>query len=217
MKDQRHKLLLLGLLVAAALGGWFFSRREDPAKSETRKVAPSVPSQRPPETPMPPKVIPPTARATVDMKKIENLRSQIKLNLSGIYTAEASMHADYKRYSTDLTFMGMGPGPEMNFKYGFIHPFRPKDTPEDSPLREDPTRMSTDETLSEEEGASYTPEAEAIDLSQFEKYCRKGCTASETGFEVIIVAPLPNGDYDVWLIDEEKKIVQVRNGLLPNP
>jgi type IV pilus assembly protein PilA len=51
--------------------------------------------------------------------------SEAKLQLSSIYTAEASFFSDYNMYAHCLTYMGFDPGPEWPSRYfavGFVTP-----------------------------------------------------------------------------------------------
>lgn len=51
--------------------------------------------------------------------------SEAKLQLSALYTAEASFFSDYNMYGHCLTYMGFDPGPEMSNRYyaiGFTAP-----------------------------------------------------------------------------------------------
>ena len=51
--------------------------------------------------------------------------SEAKLQLSALYTAEASFFSDYNMYAHCLTYMGFDPGPEMANRYyaiGFVTP-----------------------------------------------------------------------------------------------
>lgn len=51
--------------------------------------------------------------------------SEAKLQLSALYTAEASFFSDYNMYAHCLTYMGFDPGPEMLNRYyaiGFVTP-----------------------------------------------------------------------------------------------
>ena len=143
---------------------------------------------------------------------IKSIRSTQKLHLSAIYTALASMHADYNRYSTDLQYMGYAPSDHTEFKIGFIRPYYPNELQSTEHSYEDPERM-TNELVTEDPDATISDAAHAVDLSAYEHLCKKGCTANEKEFEVMIVSPLASGKHDIWVINEKKEIVQVQDGL----
>ena len=57
--------------------------------------------------------------------------SEAKLQLSALYTAEASFFSDYNMYAHCLTYMGFDPGPEFANRYyaiGFVTPGNVDDT-----------------------------------------------------------------------------------------
>lgn len=148
-------------------------------------------------------------------EELKNLRTQLKISLSQAYTAQAAFYADFQRYSTDLHFMGFWLGPETKFKLGFLEAFHPEKLATVDGAGEDPLRMTTDEIIRETKDASYASFIKDIDLSDFRHFCKKNCSAGPKGFEVIVVTKLPGQDYDVWLINEEKKILHVKDGTLP--
>ncbi|MES2526555.1 MAG: hypothetical protein V4598_05685 [Bdellovibrionota bacterium] len=160
------------------------------------------------KTPPPLKVVP--AKKNV-AENIKDIRSKQKLHLSAIYTALKSMHADYDRYSTDLFYMGYGPEGEIDFKIGFIKPYYPEQLASTEHSYEDPERM-TNVLGIEDPSVTVTDLVDAIDLSSYEHLCKKGCTANEKEFELMVVSPLQNGKHDVWVINENKQIIQVLDG-----
>ena len=153
------------------------------------------------------------------LDEIQDERSSFKLNLSALYTAEASFVSDYQRYSTDLVYMGWSPSSLMKFKVGFLKRFDPDELQGNDYNAEDPERMNTDQYLSEpaEEGAEpyqYSKSAESINLHDYAKYCRMGCTAGKKFFEVILVAQFEGNSFqDVWLINHKKEIRHVVDGV----
>lgn len=159
--------------------------------------------------PLPVKVVPAKKDIVEDIKSI---RSKQKLHLSAIYTALKAMHADFKRYSTDLHYMGYRPDTEIDLKIGFIKPYYPADLETSENSYEDPERM-TNVLSADDPAVTITDLADAIDLSSYEHLCKKGCTANEKGFEIMVVSPLQNGKHDVWVINEKKEIVQVQDGM----
>lgn len=157
---------------------------------------------------------PPLKVITVKKDKSENIkdiRSKQKLHLSAIYTALQAMHADYSRYSTDLHYMGYGPDTEIDFKIGFMKPYYPAELASTEHSYEDPERM-TNVLGVEDPSVTITDLANGIDLSTYEHLCKKGCTANEKEFELMVVSPLQNGKHDVWVINEKKKSCRFRTG-----
>lgn len=210
-RSTKHTLLgsSVTLLAVGIIFLIFFRRDEIPVQDLQVTAAPKgeVETQAPEA-----ETSPAVERKGPDTEALETTRSMLKNNLSALYTGQRLFHEEYKRYTTDLVFIGPILTPNTNFKYGFVRPYRDVDTIIVEGAAEDPMRMTSDDVMSFETESSYTPEAEAIDLRSFASYCKKGCTASGNQFEILIVAPLPNGKFDAWVIDEEKKIQQVLDG-----
>mgnify|MGYP003392937427 CR=1 FL=1 len=148
---------------------------------------------------------------TLTVEEIKSIRSSIKLNMSALYTAQASFNSDVQRYTTDIAYAGFSLEKPSYFKMGFLSPFHPHETyqkeqPEDS-LNSDALVLK--DSYREQDGEiPYHPTASEIDLDQLSKYCTKGCTAAEDGFEAIFAANLDSDDtLDVWLINEKKQII----------
>jgi hypothetical protein len=151
---------------------------------------------------------------------LKSLRSGAKLNLAMIYTAQKSFFSDFKRYSTDLIYVGWAPNvARMNFKLGFLHQLRPKNLIMSEGTTEDPSRMDSDEYLQTPFNDSgdryhYSKAAESISLFDYEKFCRQRCTANADGFEVLVVLPLgDSGRVDVWSITDKKELRQLWDGV----
>lgn len=142
-------------------------------------------------------------------EEVKSIRSKIKLNLSVAYTAEASFFADFKRYTTDLKFSGVSLDDRpMKFKMGFVDPYYPhEDVQNENPLLMDSDAL-TDIRTAESPELIYAPNVKKIELDQLEKFCNRGCSASETEFEVIVATNLDDDPtLDVWLINEKKEII----------
>ncbi len=139
----------------------------------------------------------------------------MKLNLSTLYTGQASFFADYNRYSTDLVFIGWSPSQEqMDFKLGFLSEYRPAKLAVVNGTEEDPSRLDSDEFLGGDDRYQYTRAAEPINLHDYEKFCRSGCTATKTSYEILVVLPLgDSGKVDVWSITHDKKLLQLWDGV----
>ncbi len=205
MKKRNYffALAALGLILA----GYFYSSEKNPG--QPRKVA--KPAQPKPKkvARVPLKIVPASKKDVPE--NINDIRSKQKLHLSAVYTALASIHSDYNRYSTDLLYMGYGDGGEIDFKIGFIKPYYPAELASTEHSYEDPERM-TNELGIEDSSVTITDRAHAVDLAAFEHLCKKGCTANDKEFELMVVSPLANGKHDVWVINEKKEIVQVQDG-----
>jgi hypothetical protein len=192
-QSQRLWIIFASIALLIAIAIYFSIPAEQP---KTLEVNPK-PVTEPTVSPVPVQTVSATPVAPKEKKKLhpeelKKLRSEMKSSLAAAYTALAAGRADFNRYSTDIKYLGMSVGPNMKFKWGFLHPFDPDEKVSDQYDDEDPMRMTSDDLVREYDG-SYTPEAHAIDLAQFASYCKKGCTASEKGFEVIIVTPIPGG------------------------
>lgn len=151
---------------------------------------------------------------------LKSLRSEAKLNLATIYTAQKSFFSEYQRYSTDLIYVGWAPNvARMNFKLGFLHQLRPKNLIMSEGTAEDPSRMDSDEFLQTPFSDSgdryhYSKAAESISLFDYEKFCRQRCTADAESFEVLVVFPLgDSGRVDVWSITDKKELRQLWDGV----
>ncbi len=153
--------------------------------------------------------------------EIEKIREVSKSTLASIYTAESSYFAEWNRFTTDLKAAGFSNSTRiLNTKFGFMHPFRTEDLSEESTGNEVPDRTTSDFLLEEIDSQSnerfvYSEQLANLDLSQFEKYCENGCTASSEGFELILVALLGDEkNFDVWLINSKKEIKLIHDGVL---
>jgi hypothetical protein len=224
-KRPWHWVCLLIALLALILLVTYWpgpAKENDSQRAANPKVAPLA--QPAPQLSLSPKIArddssnPP--RSLPDEATIQSLRARVKLNLSTIYAAQKSFFADFGHYSTDLVFIGWSPNvAQMDFKLGFLQPFQPSKPAVAGGTEEDPSRMDSDEFLGvlnhdQSEPGHYTKAAEAISLAEFERFCRKGCTANTNSFEVLVILPLgESGKVDVWTINESKKLQQVWDGV----
>lgn len=155
----------------------------------------------------------PAARKLSD-KEVAALRSDIKYELAKVYTAQTAFKLDHQRYTTDLILLGWSANKKrINYKLGFIEASGPSEI-----KSEDPNRMDTDEfvSFSEEDDGTirYEHSIEDVDLSKYQAFCKKKCTADENGFEAILVLHLEGHvSEDVWLINENKEIFHVLDGV----
>lgn len=206
--NKRNYYIGAATLIIILLAWYFYPTSPKTEVTETRPVEVSKPSPPKKVVRVPPKVVP----VKKDLpENIQDIRSKQKLHLAATYTAMKAMYADKNRYSTDLMYMGYGVDSEIDFKIGFIKPYYPAELETTEHSYEDPERMTNDLCIEGESG-TITESANAINLSDYEHLCKKGCTADENGFEIMVVSPLRNGKHDVWVINEKKEIVQVQDG-----
>lgn len=150
---------------------------------------------------------------------VSNIRSQLKMNLAALYTGEISFKADYGRYSTDLIFIGWTPEREkMNYKMGFLAEHWPRDIAVMDGQQEDPSRMNTDFFVNQFLNDSKTPAtyinfASSINLEDYRRFCENSCSAYKNSFEIIIVAKFENDQEDVWIINQDKNLIHVKDGI----
>lgn len=147
-------------------------------------------------------------------EEIENVRSEMKISLSALYGAEKSFYFEFHRYSTDLATIGYGPEDGQWHKVGFIEPFYPEKLTQ----TEDPRVHDTSELkqFAQNQPLFFRQNAEKISLADFRRFCKKGCTASESHFELLAATQLIDGyPAEVWLIDDQKNLIQVQDGTLP--
>ncbi len=152
--------------------------------------------------------------APLTEQEIRVRRSEMKLSLSAMYGAEKSFFSEFHRYTTDFNGMGYAPEREViTIKTGFIVPYYPAKLVGN----EDPRLMSYDEYYTSERRPSsvaYAPGVENIRLGDLSNLCKMGCTATDTGFELISATNLDaDDDLDVWLINHRKELLHVQDDL----
>lgn len=153
-----------------------------------------------------------------EKQTIGHKRSHAKYTLSEVYNAMKSFHDKHGRYTTDLELAGFKmTNDKLLGKAGFINPFIPTSENQINGLVEDATRINTDyinslPATAENSKRFYTTEANQITFRDYEKFCKKRCTADDKGFEAIAIVPLGENRFDVWLITESKAMVQVQDG-----
>ncbi len=215
--SRRRWYALVSVAVLLAAVAYYFSQR-DVATEATPESPPVVTAVSPQAAAPQPLVIPAprgVTRSLPDEATITQLRSRVKLNLSTLYTGQASFFSDYNRYSTDLVFIGWSPSQEkMDFKLGFLNEYRPPRLAVVNGTEEDPSRLDSDEFLGGDDLYQYTQSAEPISLQDYEKFCRRGCTATKTTYEILLILPLgDSGKVDVWSINQDKKLLQLWDGV----
>ena len=216
MSQRRgYALCVVAALLVALV--YYLSRSDDPAEAEPVSV-PVLKAPTPAAAPAHalPAVAPRSvSRSLPDEATITQLRSRAKLDLSALYTGQAAFFADHNRYSTDLVFIGWSPSQEqMDFKLGFLTEYRPAKLAVVNGTEEDPSRLDSDEFLGGDDRYRYTSAAEPITLFDYEKFCRRGCTATKDTFEILVILPLgDSGKVDVWSINQDKKLLQLWDGV----
>lgn len=226
--DRENRTPRFGFFIAiliAALLSFFFYRRQktEPAATPESEPAISAPTIDSPPANSATSTTKPTSNPKnlselppLTEKEVEAIRSDIKVSLSQIYTAEKSFFSEYNRYSTDLNH-GAGFRPSDKYrpaKVGFLTSYNPNDLLEN----EDPRYLDTDSYVNDAElpvgHFVYQPSAQKIVLSDYSRFCEAGCTADAEHFEVIAVAQLVEGNPpDIWIINDKKKIQHVQDGL----
>lgn len=94
--------------------------------------------------------------------------------------------------------------PIIKFKMGFLGDVQPE-------------RSSTDVLIGEMAAGTgeryrYSDEVRSLDLRDYSHYCKNGCNASKEGFEMLLVVPLDAEHVDVWLVNDNKEMVLVKDG-----
>ncbi len=230
MGNKTNRYLAIAAIVLA-LVWWFYPRtKEEPpalpveqATEHAEKPEPAPPKEeaaKVPEAPPPAPsedeedLVPPA----ITPDEIKTLRQQAKGVLSSFYASQRAFHMEFNRYTTDLKAVGWSPNSgNMNYKLGFLSETKAQPTTETDRSFEDTRRMSTDDFDGEDytniERFIYSREVAGLTLQEFARYCRKGCTSDQETFEIMLVLPLgDNRHVDVWLINEKKELVHVRDG-----
>ena len=157
---------------------------------------------------------------SISPEQITQLRVLAKSTLANNFTAQMAFFAEYDRYTTDLYAAGYAmPSPQMKFKVGFLEPYNAEKNNGTLSLDENPERKDSDSFSGKVETQSgqkyeYDKPSENIDLAQFRHYCEHYCTAQSDYFEMMLAIPLGDAEHvDVWLIDSQKRITLVQDGM----
>lgn len=154
------------------------------------------------------------------LARAQGIRSSMKISLAALYGAQKSFYSEYARYSTDFNALGYSPGENvLRHKTGFLKTFAPKEPASETEGRS--RQVSSFDELDafyrerDPNGRMpFSPETESVDLEDAAHFCRKGCTASETEFEILSAANLDDDpELDVWLIDDTKTLIHVSDDL----
>jgi hypothetical protein len=236
MSDTSKRNLLIAVVLIAVA---FFALRpkkpqvETPEETgkpykETPVAEAPPPPQKPPPAPKPaPQPVAPAAPApralNVSQERINFLRNQARSSLSAAYTAQRAFRAEFGRYTTDLKAAGWSPASfNLPYKMGFLSEFRANPNNDSIQIEEDPRLNSTDSFIGDRyddlNSYRYDDAANSLSLSEFQHYCRQGCTAGDDSFEMVLAIPLGDAQHtDVWLINEKKGIELVQDGITGQP
>ncbi|MBS1970093.1 MAG: hypothetical protein JSU04_07280 [Bdellovibrionales bacterium] len=140
----------------------------------------------------------------------QKVYSEIKVQLSSLYTAEKAFYAEYNRYSSDLKTIGWLPDPgEMNIKVGFAE----ASVGEVNDGEDPEGRMDSDflQAISVPDASyGYSKWAQGLSLKNLSGQCRNGCRASEHRFEIMAVSRTgPGGEPEVWVMNDDKEMIKV--------
>lgn len=142
---------------------------------------------------------------SLTLTEIFDARTEMKNSLLALYTAQRIFHAEHGRYSTDiLSALGYEVRPTPRWSnVGFSRPYLATSLAGG----EDPKKMTTKLIA-----ANLRPSAE-VALEDLAQHCRAGCTASDSGFEIIAGAILVPGQApDVWTINEQNVLTHAHDG-----
>jgi hypothetical protein len=227
---MRNRRAFVGLLIAAMVWLVYLAQEHNEKRSEASATLalPSVPSvaRKPAVHQAQVSHVHPTPELKQeeeadpsDDEKLQEARMITRVQLASVYAAEKTFFMEYGRYTTDIKFLGLNLSEaEIGFKMGFLSPTRPVVVAYvDSTLHEEPDRMDSDSLIGDtyqetNERYEYTNEAQGLSLKGLDSYCRQGCSADETQFEMLMAVPLSVGHTDVWLVNSEKDITLVQDG-----
>jgi hypothetical protein len=138
----------------------------------------------------------------------EEIRSHMKVSLAAIYGAQKATFHELGRYTTDLKALGYLPVMEAGKKLWSVTGFLRPSSTQPSSSAEDPRTMNTKAIVPKE---ALSESAARLNLDEIsERYCRNGCTASESGFELLSIANLDDDpDLEIWSINERKELTQL--------
>ncbi len=148
--------------------------------------------------------------------KIQELRASVKINLAAAYTGLSAFYADEKRYSSDLTILGLSPSDNPVYvKYGFSNVFIPETLVRYGKTLEDPSFNNSDVFVEkkldgERNRYEYVEGLEGEEVSEYLRYCSDYCKVSKDQFELLGVIPYPDGlGVEAWTINNKKVLKKV--------
>lgn len=187
-----------------------FGDESAPIPTGTPTDAPATSDQNQPQASL---AKTPDTGTRLTQEQIVQRRSATKSALSSAYMSIVAFHAEYDRYTTDLAAAGYMPQEGvMPAKFGFLQPYEPRGGREENEV---PSRHSSEIflNLQDDEGQpiySYDKHSKNVDLAKYARFCRDGCSASDTRFELIAAFNLDEDEtLDVWIIDQNKEIRHV--------
>lgn len=157
---------------------------------------------------------------TLTETEINKLRSAAKIFMASSYAAQLSFFIENNYYTTDLVATGLITDEQLSFKAGFLEPSNTNTN--DNP-KINPQQMTTDafigrKGVGNEGEINYRSFVSEVDLSSYKNFCQRGCSANESGFEMMIAVPLGNSNQiDVWLVNEKKEFILVQDGTKVQP
>lgn len=132
--------------------------------------------------------------------KLKSMQQEAKTALLAIYAAEASFRKDFHTFTTALYGIGVGCLENVSYSYGFLLSSQNSEANSIVGVTNyNVNKMNCDRT-------------NGTDLETVRSYCTD-CTAGKNQFKAIAWTRLPNHRLDIWTIDENKKMVNVLNGI----
>ncbi|HWU43473.1 MAG TPA: hypothetical protein VN132_08545 [Bdellovibrio sp.] len=132
--------------------------------------------------------------------KLKRMQQDAKSALLGLYTTEMAFRMDFHTFTTSLYGLGMGCLKDVSYNYGFLLPSQNSEATSIVKVANyDVNKMSCDRT-------------NGADLETVRSYC-SDCNAGQDKFKAVAWTRLPNNKLDIWTIDENKKLVNVLNGV----
>lgn len=211
----RSAWTLGGLVLVGTLAGFVMGRKSLPFNRIQRVEVPVVASSsfRPQEVTINVRQEETDQSPALDEAAL-GARTKVRINLNAFHAAQLAYRDVYGRFTTDMLALEWTPiGSQLDYKLGFLS------SSQMAADGEDPTQRDTDVYLAEVDPDSdvpftYTPRATLINLNLYTALCRKGCSASAQGYELMLAIPLDEeGRVDVWLLNEQKQLVQVWDGM----
>lgn len=127
-------------------------------------------------------------------------KEEARLALHAIYAGEAAFRIEFHTFTTALSGIGVECLENISsYSYGFLLPSQNSEATSIVEVANyDVNRMSCDRT-------------KGADLEIIRSYC-SDCTAEKSKFKAVVWKRLSNNNLDIWIIDENKKLVNVLNG-----
>jgi hypothetical protein len=131
---------------------------------------------------------------------------EAKLTLSTLFTAQMLIKAEHDFYASDLQHGDLTPS-STRYSYGYVQASPPNE--QTQAIGIDPQRHFH---LSELSKSRDEADPETL-LARMRELC-PDCVVTESGFKAFAFANLDgDADWDVWTIDQDKKLQHVQNDL----